>query len=93
MRLDSKVYSEAQMAARMPRFKYLMVGLVCGAVVPTMYARHYNLPHFDFQTMKEEMKVLPRQEQNVPQVTHIRHGLAPIEDEDADTYLLMSSIM
>ncbi|EDO19208.1 hypothetical protein Kpol_1050p66 [Vanderwaltozyma polyspora DSM 70294] len=41
MKLNSEVFKEAQLAARAPRFRYLILGLVCGAVVPTIYMRRY----------------------------------------------------
>lgn len=52
MKLDSKILTEAQMAARAPRFKYLVLGLVCGAVVPSIYARRYS----DMLKTKDSLK-------------------------------------
>lgn len=45
MKIDSNVYSEAQHLAKEPHFKYIMLGVVCGVVVPTMYARRYMSSH------------------------------------------------
>lgn len=52
MKLDSKIYTEAQRVARSPRLSLLMLGVICGAMVPTMYMRNHLLPRF----MKEDLQ-------------------------------------
>lgn len=43
MKLDSKIITEAERASRNPQFKYLILGMFCGVMIPTMYARHSNM--------------------------------------------------
>lgn len=52
MKLNSQTYAEVQRIARHPRFSLLMLGAICGAMVPTMYMRKHLLPRF----MKEELQ-------------------------------------
>ncbi|CAL9728059.1 hypothetical protein MOUN0_C01134 [Monosporozyma unispora] len=92
MKVDSNIYSEAQRAARTPQFRYLMLGLVCGAVVPTMYARHYFLPHYPSQVLEQERAMLPAKEQSVPQSKPVvQRFMGGAEEEN--TYMLISSIL
>ncbi|CCC69731.1 hypothetical protein NCAS_0D01500 [Naumovozyma castellii] len=44
MKLDPKVYQEATRAAKTPHFKYLMLGLVCAATLPTSVYMQRNPP-------------------------------------------------
>lgn len=53
MKLDSKIYTEAQRAARFPRLSLLMLGVICGAMVPTMYMRKYLLPRFRKEALQD----------------------------------------
>lgn len=53
MKLDSNIYAEAQRAARFPRIRLLMLGAICGAIVPTMYMRNYFLPRFRKETLQD----------------------------------------
>ncbi|CAL9733452.1 hypothetical protein MOSE0_B01178 [Monosporozyma servazzii] len=87
MKLDSNVYSEAQRLARSPRFKYLMLGLVCSTVVPVTYARHYSLPRYSQQVRAQEVK-----EQNVVQSRWTVPRLMD-DAEEENTYMLISSIL
>lgn len=84
MKLDSRIYTEAQEMAREPHFKYLMLGLVCAAVVPTIYARRYFLPHVQQSELNEQMNRLPKKESNAPQIER------PSMIDDEMTYELFS---
>ncbi|QLL30297.1 hypothetical protein HG536_0A01140 [Torulaspora globosa] len=53
MKLNSKTYSEVQRVARLPRLPLLMLGVICGAMVPTMYMRKYLLPRFRKEDLQE----------------------------------------
>ncbi|QLG73026.1 hypothetical protein HG535_0E01100 [Zygotorulaspora mrakii] len=53
MKLDSSIYQEAQKAARFPRLRLLMLGVVCGAVVPTIYIRNYFIPRFRREALQD----------------------------------------
>lgn len=53
MKLDSNIYREAQRAARFPRLSLLVLGAVCGAMVPTMYMRSHLLPRFRKEDLQD----------------------------------------
>ncbi|QLQ77863.1 hypothetical protein HG537_0A01100 [Torulaspora globosa] len=53
MKLNSQTYSEVQKVARLPRLPLLMLGVICGAMVPTMYVRKYLLPRFRKEDLQE----------------------------------------
>lgn len=53
MKLDSKLYKEAQKVARFPRLRVLMLGVICGAIVPTVYIRNYFIPRFRREALQD----------------------------------------
>lgn len=91
MKLDSHIlYSEAQRAVKTPQFKYLMVGLACGAMMPTIYARHYRLPAQ--QQQQQRIMLLPKQsEEKKPAKLHRLSAMGDVDEEN--TYMLISSIL
>lgn len=92
MKLDSTIYSEAQKAARTPQFKYLILGLVCGTIVPTVYARHYFLPHYPRDVSEQQMKEFPADKSISDVSKDDRSGTMRNIDEE-NTYMLISSIL
>lgn len=90
MKLDSSIYSQAQRLARVPHFKYLLLGLACSAIVPTLYSKHYNLPHYTLEVLDKERELLPDKEQDVAQIR--RENNYQVIDEE-NIYRLISSIM
>lgn len=53
MKLDANIYTEAQRAARFPRLSLLMLGVICGAMVPAMYMRSHLLPRFRKEDLQD----------------------------------------
>lgn len=98
MKLDPGIYSEAQKLARGPRFKYLMFGLMCGAMVPTMAIRHYSLPPIPKDIMDTKLEELPvikstaARRDMTKQMSPPRSKSVFVDDDEA-TYILFSSIM
>lgn len=43
MKLNTKIMAEAERAARNPQSKFLLLGVFCGVMVPTLYARHTDI--------------------------------------------------
>ncbi|SCU99395.1 LADA_0H19504g1_1 [Lachancea dasiensis] len=76
MKIDSKIYQEAHRLALMPRMKMLFYGIVCGAVVPTMYLRSYYLPRIHKQEAKEVSSLGSK-------VKHLEERTANIENPSA----------
>lgn len=90
MKIDPNIYSQAQRMVRIPHFKYLLLGVTCAAIVPTLYSKHYYLPHYTLDVLNKERELLPDKEQNVPQVRG--ENKYQITDEE-NTYRLISSIV
>ncbi|SMN22369.1 similar to Saccharomyces cerevisiae YGR236C SPG1 Protein required for survival at high temperature during stationary phase [Maudiozyma saulgeensis] len=86
MKIDSNVYSEAQTLAKEPHFKYIMLGVVCGAVVPSMYARRYFSQRAKSSDVSEQEN-MPKADAN-DKVTPRRSLI-----DDELTYELYSSII
>ena len=87
MKIDNRIYTEAQQLARQPTFKYLMLGLVSAAVVPTVYARHLYLPYVKDRELTEQLSRLPAEESGVA-----KESLLPQWDDEL-TYEMFSSIL
>ncbi|CCF56726.1 hypothetical protein KAFR_0B04300 [Kazachstania africana CBS 2517] len=91
MKLDSKIYSEAHKIAQGPNFRYIALGMVCGAVVPTIYARRYFHPQLSQAALVEQEKQLPELK-NKTLVEKNKHIPNNMLDDDI-TYALFSSII
>ncbi|KOG99718.1 Spg1p [Saccharomyces eubayanus] len=95
MKLDSGIYSEAQRVVRTPKFRYIMLGLVGAAVVPTAYMRrNYTVPPHSLDRING-MDTTKMSVTGVDQRTVMTKGksLQEMMDDDETTYLMFSSIM
>ncbi|CCE61589.1 hypothetical protein TPHA_0A05140 [Tetrapisispora phaffii CBS 4417] len=53
MHLNSETFQEAKLAARIPRYQYIMVGVIAAAIVPTMYMKRYARMHIDKAALED----------------------------------------
>lgn len=90
MKLDSSVYAQVQRMVRVPHFKYLLLGLTCSAIVPTLYSKHYYLPHYTSKVLDKERELLPDKKQDVSHLTN-QNNFEAMDEENI--YRLISSIM
>lgn len=87
MKIDSNIFSEAQTLANEPHFKYIMLGVMCGAIVPSIYARRYFSQKTNPSNISEQTENAIKKETNENGTP--RRSL--IDDEL--TYELYSSII
>lgn len=67
MKIDSTTYKQAHSAATRPRMSFLMMGLICGAVVPTVYLRSYYLPHLKDARPRDDTVNFSQEQSDLPE--------------------------
>ncbi|CAD6625439.1 XXYS1_4_G0037610.mRNA.1.CDS.1 [Saccharomyces cerevisiae] len=95
MKLDSGIYSEAQRVVRTPKFRYIILGLVGAAVVPTAYMRRgYTVPAHSLDNING-VDTTKASVMGTEQRAAMTKGksLQEMMDDDEVTYLMFSSIM
>ncbi|CAI4036724.1 hypothetical protein SMKI_16G0380 [Saccharomyces mikatae IFO 1815] len=95
MKLDSGIYSEAQRVVRTPKFRYIMLGLVGAAVVPTAYMRRgYTVPAHSLDRINGiDTTKMPTAGASQKVAMTKGKSLQEMMDDDEVTYLMFSSIM
>ncbi|CCD23984.1 Spg1p NDAI_0C03240 [Naumovozyma dairenensis CBS 421] len=87
MKLDPKVYSEATKAAKTPQFKYLMLGSVCAAILPTSIYMQQRNSAKEKQKAQEQLLMEKKPER--------RDSLASMDPllDDFDSFGTVSAIL